>query len=52
MACLAAWIAMSATFSSSAAIRRSLMPTRETIHSSFVSTISARSALVRTFSGW
>ena len=34
-----------------AAIRRSLMPDRETIHSSEVSTIFSRSALVRTFSG-
>src|SRR6185312_13169673 len=34
-----------------AAIRRSLMPDRETIHSSEVSTIFSKSAFVRTFSG-
>jgi hypothetical protein len=47
----AAKVAMSATVSSPA-IRRSSMPTRLRIHSSLVSTISARSALVSTRDGW
>ena len=37
--------------SSAAAMRRSLMPVREVIHSSVVSTIFSRSALVKIFSG-
>jgi hypothetical protein len=36
---------------SAAAMRRSLMPVREVIHSSLVSTIFERSSLVSTFSG-
>ena len=42
---------MSLVYSSFAAMRRSLMPVRVVIHSSVVSTISQRSALVRTRSG-
>jgi hypothetical protein len=37
--------------SSAAAMRRSFMPVRWTIHSSFVSTSLARSSLVSRFSG-
>ena len=48
----AAALAMSATVSSGAAIRRVLMPTRSWIHSSLVSTICARSLLVSTREGW
>lgn len=44
--------AISSTCSSGAAIRRSRIPTRLWIHSSFVSTIVASSALVSTRSGW
>src|ERR1022692_2755134 len=47
----AALAAMSDVNSSWAAIRRSLMPVRVVIHSSEVSTIFSRSALVRIFSG-
>src|SRR4051812_39918430 len=47
----AALAAMSLVHSSSAAMRRSLMPVRERIHSSEVSTIFSNSALVRTRSG-
>ena len=43
--------AMSLVCSPSAAMRRSLMPVREVIHSSLVSTIFSRSALVITRSG-
>ena len=42
---------MSVSASSSAAIRRSRMPVRSTIHSSFVSTIVDSSSFVRTRSG-
>jgi hypothetical protein len=42
---------MSDVHSPSAAIRRSRMPVRVRIHSSLVSTIRSRSALVSTFSG-
>ncbi len=51
MACSAALAAMSEVNSSSAAIRRSLMPVRVVIHSSEVSTIFSKSALVRIFFG-
>lgn len=44
--------AMSATVSFSAAMRRVAMPVRWRIHSSLVSTIFSRSALVSTRSGW
>ena len=47
----AALAAMSDEASSAAAIRRLLMPVRVLIHSSFVSTVFARSSLVRTLSG-
>ena len=47
----AAGIARSLAAWSSRAIRRSLMPVRVVIHSSFVSTIFSRSAFVRTRSG-
>jgi hypothetical protein len=47
----AALVAMSEVYSSSAAMRRSLMPVRVVIHSSVVSTIFSKSALVTTFSG-
>ncbi len=47
----AAFAAMSEVNSSFAAMRRSLMPVRVVIHSSDVSTIFSRSALVKTFSG-
>ena len=47
----AAKVAMSEVYSSSAAMRRSLMPVRVVIHSSVVSTNFSRSALVSTFSG-
>ena len=54
----AVWIARSAAtapieavVSLAAATRRSRMPVRDTIHSSFVSTIRSRSALVRTWRG-
>ena len=40
--------AMLAVVSSGPAMRRSQMPVRETIHSSFVSTMCSRSALDRT----
>ncbi len=42
---------MSVRASSSAAIRRSLIPVRSTIHWSFVSTSFERSSFVITFSG-
>ena len=51
MASRAALVAMSEVNSSSAAMRRSLMPVRVVIHSSVVSTIFSRSALVRIRSG-
>jgi hypothetical protein len=47
----AAGRARSLAASSSAAIRRSLIPVRSVIHSSDVSTICSRSAFVRTRSG-
>ena len=47
----AATVAMLAVVSSGPAMRRSLMPVLLTIHSSSVSTIRARSALVRTLPG-
>ena len=47
----AAFVARSEVNSSGAAMRRSLMPVRVVIHSSEVSTIFSRSALVRIFSG-
>ena len=47
----AATAAMDAVVSSAAATRRSRMPVRVTIHSSDVSTIRSRSALVRTCAG-
>jgi hypothetical protein len=47
----AAFAAMSLVCSSFAAMRRSLMPVRVVIHSSFVSTMRDRSSLVRTFLG-
>ena len=47
----AATEAMDAVVSVAAATRRSRMPVRETIHSSEVSTIRSRSALVRTWAG-
>jgi mRNA-degrading endonuclease toxin of MazEF toxin-antitoxin module len=43
--------AIDAVVSSAAATRRSRMPVRVTIHSSEVSTIRSRSALVRTWAG-
>jgi hypothetical protein len=43
--------AMDAVVSCAAATRRSRIPVRDTIHSSDVSTIRARSALVRTWLG-
>ena len=51
IAARAALVAMSLVYSSGAAMRRSLMPVRVVIHSSDVSTILERSALVRIFSG-
>ncbi len=48
----AAALAMSATVSSAAAMRRSAMPTRSRIQASLVSTICARSSLVTTRDGW
>ena len=47
----AALVAMSLVVSFLAAIRRSLIPVRVVIHSSLVSTMRERSALVRIFSG-
>ncbi len=47
----AAGRARSLAASSGAAIRRSLIPVRVTIHSSVVSTITSRSAFVSTLSG-
>ena len=44
--------AMSATVSSGPAIRLLAMPTRLRIHSSVVSTETARSSLVTTLAGW
>ena len=43
--------AMDAVVSWAAATRRSRIPVRETIHSSEVSTMRSRSALVRTWAG-
>jgi len=51
MALRAAWVARSDVNSSLAAKRRSLIPVRVVIHSSEVSTIFSRSALVRIFAG-
>jgi hypothetical protein len=48
----AAALAMSATVSSPAAMRRSAMPTRSRIQASLVSTICASSSLVSTREGW
>lgn len=48
----AAWKASSSTGSSGPAMWRVLMPTRDRIHSSLVSTMAARSSLVITFAGW
>jgi hypothetical protein len=51
---IARWAALAARSevnSSFAAMRRSLMPVRDVIHSSEVSTIFSRSAFVRIFSG-
>src|SRR3954468_16731715 len=48
---IAARVAISEVNSFSAAMRRSLIPVRERIHSSEVSTIFSNSALVRTRSG-
>ncbi len=45
-------MAMSATVSSGAAIRRLVMPTRLRIHSSLVSTVRAISSLVTILAGW
>src|SRR5205814_4355013 len=50
-ACNAAFAAIALVSSSLEAMRRSLMPVRVVIHSSEVSTIRDRSALVRRFSG-
>ncbi len=47
----AAFAAMSLVNSSFAEMRRSLMPVRVVIHSSLVSTMRERSALLRIFSG-
>lgn len=48
----AAWKASSSTGSSGPAMWRVLMPTRERIHASLVSTIASRSSLVSTLAGW
>src|SRR5437667_11056977 len=48
---VAAWLAIVAVDPVDAAIRRSRIPVRCTIHSSLVSTIFARSAFVSRFSG-
>ncbi len=48
---IAATAAIDAVVSCAAATRRSRMPVRDTIHSSEVSTIRSRSALVRIWSG-
>lgn len=48
----AAALAMSATVSSSAAMCRVAMPVRCRIQASLVSTMAARSSLVRTRCGW
>ena len=47
----AATAAIDAVVSWAAATRRSRIPVRLTIHSSYVSTIRSRSALVRTWAG-
>ena len=47
----AAWAPMCEVYSFAAAIRRWRMPVRLVIHSSDVSTIFSKSALVRIFSG-
>ena len=52
MAADAALAAITSTGSSSSAMCRVWIPTRLRIHSSFVSTIFARSSLVSTLGGW
>src|SRR5579859_4005998 len=50
-ACRAAWIAIVEAVSLAAAMCRSLMPERDVIHSSVVSSIRSKSAFDRIFSG-